>query len=200
MIYGVVLAAGSSRRMGRPKPFLEIRGRTFLDAAISTLRDGGCDEVIVVTGVADDPVSVRVAEAARAAGALVLTNQWPDSEQVESLRAAIRSLSPAVGAIVATPVDVPDVDNSVVSELVRRHRATGASVVIPVHQSRRGHPTLFGRALFAELLRDDLPEGARTVIEAHAEEVEEVEVDEAGVLLDVDFPDQYRALIEDTRG
>jgi molybdenum cofactor cytidylyltransferase len=200
MIYGVVLAAGNSRRMGRPKPFLEIRGRTFLDAAIAMLRDGGCDEVIVVTGVADDPVSVRVAEAARAAGALVLTNQWPDSEQVESLRAAIRSLSPAVAAIVAIPVDVPDVDKGVVSELVRRHLATGASVVVPVHEGRRGHPTLFGRALFAELLRDDLPEGARTVIEAHAEEVEEVEVDEAGVLLDVDFPDQYRALMEDTRG
>jgi CTP:molybdopterin cytidylyltransferase MocA len=189
VIAGIVLAAGRSRRMGAPKAFLEMDGTSFLARAAAALREGGCDAVWVVTGPADDEVAVRIASQAGEMGAHVAVNPAPDSEQVDSLRAGLRALPEAAEAAVVLPVDVPRVEADAVRRVVDAFRERGAPVLRAVHGGRHGHP-----ALFAELLDGDLPDGARTVIHAHAAELEEVEVADPGVLHDVDTPEDFRRL------
>jgi molybdenum cofactor cytidylyltransferase len=197
MIAGIVLAAGRSRRMGAPKPLLVFRGATFLERVVRALRGGGCGRVVVVVGPEADPAATRIAEAARAAGAEVVVNPVPEAEQVDSLRAGLAALPPDAEAAVVAPADMPGMDAAAVRALVDAFRARGAPVVRATHGGRHGHPVLFARRVFPELFADPLPEGARSVIRAHADEVEEVPVASAAVLLDVDTPADYRRLLEE---
>lgn len=188
MIAGIVLAAGRSRRMGEPKPFLRLGGFTFLERAVRALRDGGCDPVWVVA--ADE----RVAEAAAALGARVALNPEPDSEQLHSLRIGLRTLPADAEAAAVLPVDIPEAD--AVRAVVDAFRATRAPVVVPAREGKHGHPVLFARATWPELLGAELPDGARTVVHAHAHD--RVEVPVAALPNDVDTPDDLRRLRERT--
>ena len=109
MIAGIVLAAGRSRRMGEPKAFLRLDGRTFLERAVNALREGGCQDVVVVTGPEGDALSMRISAAAAELGARTAANPLAGSEQVDSLRAGLRALDDAVDAAIVVPVDVPRV-------------------------------------------------------------------------------------------
>lgn len=195
MIAGIVLAAGRSRRMGRPKPLLRFRGASFLERAVDALREGGCGEVVVVAAPPDDPAAAAIAEAAGRAGARVVVSPRPDAEQVDSLRAGLAALPPEAIAAVVLPADVPGVDSAAVRAVVEAFRERGAPVVRAVHAGKHGHPVLFARRVFADLFAASLPEGARSVVHAHAAELEEVEVSSPALLLDVDTPDDYRRLL-----
>lgn len=196
MIAGIVLAAGQSRRMGRPKALLPLRGATLLAHAVRALASGGCAPVVVVTGPLSDPIAERVAAAARVLGARVVENPAAESEQVDSLRVALGALPAGATAAVVLPVDVPGVDAAAVRAVVGAFLRRGAPVVRAVHAGRHGHPVLFARALFAELMAGPLPEGARSVIHAHAAETVEVETGHPGVLHDVDTPEEFRRLAD----
>lgn len=176
--------------MGQPKALLPAAGDTFLRRAVDALRAGGCDEVTVVVRPPADDDSRRIDTEARASGAAVVAAD--SREQVDSLRAALRADGGAAEAVVVTPVDLPHTGGGVVAALIGAFRGTRAPVVVPTYRGVHGHPVLFSRAVFAELLDGALPEGARSVVHAHAHELAEVAVEEAGVLHDVDTPADYR--------
>jgi molybdenum cofactor cytidylyltransferase len=194
MIAGIVLAAGLSRRMGRTKAFLQLGGRSFLERAVGALRDGGCDPVVVVAGPHGDAGADEVALTAVRLGAVVARNPDAESPQVASLRAGLGALGAAVEAVVVTPVDVPRVDAETVRALAAVFETSRAPLARPFDGVRHGHPVLFSRALWPELMADPLPEGARSVIHAHAGERAEVRV--RALPADVDTPEEYRRLLE----
>lgn len=196
MIVGIVLAAGRSRRMGRPKALLKIGAETFLERAISTLSKGGCEPVLVVTGPEDLPEPASIARAARASGADVCVNPAPESEQIDSLRAALRALPHGTLAAVVLPVDVPISGTTAVSAVIGRFRDSAAPLVVPTFAGRRGHPILIGGDVFPEILLDDFPEGVRSLIRLHETELGEVPVEDPAVLLDVDTPWDYQELLD----
>lgn len=179
--------------MGSPKALLTLEGETFLGRLVAAFRDGGCDPVVVVTGPEVERDSERIAGEARMLGVRLAVNPDRGSEQIESLRTAIRALPPELEAIVASPVDSPGATAEVVRALVAAARR-GAPIALPVHAGRRGHPVLFAREVFPDLLHGDLEAGARTVIRRYEARLAEVEVGEADILLDVDTPDDYDRL------
>jgi CTP:molybdopterin cytidylyltransferase MocA len=185
---GVVLAAGRSRRMGRSKPLLGVDDTTFVASVVRALRDGGCRGVVVVIG-ADAGV---VGTAASEAGARVVINTAPDSEQIDSLRLCLRNLDPGAEAVAVLPVDHPLVATETIAVVIDAFAAARPPIARASFGGVPGHPTLFSAALFEELLEGDLPDGARSVIARHAAEVLDVTVDDAGVTADIDTPDDYR--------
>jgi molybdenum cofactor cytidylyltransferase len=196
-VVGLVLAAGRSRRMGSPKALLRLGGASFLERVCAALREGGCDGVVVVAGPTGEAGADAVAAAAVAAGAEVLRNPEAGAEQIDSLRRALRALGDEPAAAVVSPVDVPAAGAAVVAALIDAWRRRDAPIVLPSHGGRDGHPALFARGVWPELLAGPLPEGARTVIHADASRVARVEVGVAAVLHDVDTPDDYRRLLDD---
>jgi CTP:molybdopterin cytidylyltransferase MocA len=194
MIAGIVLAAGRSRRMGRPKAFLNLGGRTFLERAVAALQGGGCDPVVVVAGPQGDDAADETALAAARLGATVARNPDAESPQVASLRVGLGALGDEAEAAIVTPVDVPRVDTETVRALAAAFAMDGAPVAQPFDGVRHGHPVLFARGVWPELMADPLPQGARTVIHAHAAARAEVRV--RALPADVDTPDDYRRLLE----
>lgn len=194
MICGIVLAAGRSRRMGQPKAFLRAGPVTFLEHAVHVLSRGGCELVVVVTGPLSDDTARQVAEAAAALDTGIAVNPDPDSEQADSLRIALFALPPETEAVVIAPVDVPDVSGALVRAVIDAWRRTGAPVAVPERDGRHGHPVLFDRRVFGELMRRDLPQGARTVVHAHAADLAAVPVN--ALAPDLDTPEDYRRWLD----
>ena len=187
MIPGIVLAAGASSRMGRPKALLQIGQRTFVRAVLDALRDGGVTDAVVVVrpgqaGVEDEIV--------RAGFGRSVENAHPERGQLSSLLAGLDAIdTPGVTAALVTLVDIPLIGGSTVRALVERARVSQAPIVRAVHRGQHGHPVVFKRAVFDALRRADPSWGAKEVVRAC--EVEDVEVDDPGVGDDVDTPDDY---------
>jgi CTP:molybdopterin cytidylyltransferase MocA len=173
--------------MGRPKALLPVGGETFLQRTVGALRGGGCSPVLVVVAEGE----ARLAAEAERAGARVLFNPEPGEGPITSLRLAIATLDASVPGIAYLPVDHPMVRAETVARLLDAARAHGTPLTLPTHRGERGHPAIFSAALFAELTDPALVGGARTVVHRHLARATKLEVDDPGVLVDIDTPDAY---------
>jgi molybdenum cofactor cytidylyltransferase len=181
----VVAAAGLSRRMGREKVLLRFGDRTVLERVLFTLEAASIGERVVVVR-SDLP---QVAETARRLGARVVVNPRPEEEMLLSIRMGIAELSPDIDAFFVWPADHPAVRGQTLTELAQsagRHR-----VVLPVHAGRRGHPALVGADLVADIAAIPAGEGLHHLWRARPDVLSEVAVDDSGVLIDLDTPEDY---------
>jgi molybdenum cofactor cytidylyltransferase len=196
VVTGLILAAGRSTRMGRSKALLTCPdGRTFVRALIESLRAGGVDVALVVGRADDDALRVEVETIG--AGTILIVNEDADrGGQLSSLVAGLRQADrPGVRAVIMAPVDAPLVSSDTVATLIAVFSATGAPIVRARYRGRNGHPVMFSRALFDELRAADPQMGAKAVLRAHATAIVNVDVDDPGVVADVDTPEDYRELL-----
>jgi CTP:molybdopterin cytidylyltransferase MocA len=185
-VAGIVLAAGASSRMGRPKMLLPLGGGTLLCTVAQALLDGGLGRVVVVLGHEADHVR-RVAGLPQDGRLEVVVNEdWP-SGMASSLRRGLQACAAADAAVVALG-DQPGITAERVRRIVSAWRP-GVSLVLPVHGGRAGHPVLFGRPLFEELrsLQGDV--GGREVVKRHLADAVQVE---AEPLADLDTEEDLR--------
>ncbi len=186
---GIVLAAGRSTRMGQSKAQLEAApGLTFLEHAVNALRQGGCRYVIAVVNAEED----WTARLADVAGAAVVINEMRGSQQIDSIRLGLAQLPEDSEGVFVLPVDFPGVQPATVQAMTEAFQRSHAPVIVPVHDGTAGHPVLFARSIFGELLAEPLPKGAESIVEAHTADRLEVPIADAGVLHDVDSPGDYR--------
>ena len=173
----VIIGAGAGTRFGGPKAEATLAdGRRFLDAIVETAKSAGLDPIIAVL-----PPGV-----AAPAGVRVVVNSNPKSEQLVSARLGLAQLTNApLTSAMLWPVDHPFVSLASVRAILETARTSGAHIVVPVHESHRGHPTWFHRDTWRELMTT--PDGgARAVIRGDPSRVREVQVNDRGVLRDID--------------
>jgi molybdenum cofactor cytidylyltransferase len=193
MVIGGILAAGRSTRMGRPKALLARppTGEPFIVHLVGVLRRGGVETVMAVVREDDDPL--RAALAGMAAPPQSVFNPDPDRGHLSSLLCAVDAAEQAgADALLVTPVDMPLTRAETVASLVRAFTQCGAPITRAVYRGRHGHPVIFSRRVFDDLRHADPAVGARSVVRACGPRVLDVEVDDAGVLVDVDDPSAYR--------
>ncbi len=196
MVPGVILAAGASSRMGRPKALLPTAtpGETFLSRLVATLVAGGLDDLVLVVGRLSGQDEAELARIIDGLPPVVRAVENPDPSrgQLSSLQAGLAVVDhPGVRGMLVTLIDVPLVAAGTVRALLEAYEATGAPVVRPARQGRHGHPVIFDRALFDALRQADPTGGARAVVRAHADRAVEVAVDDEGAFVDVDTPADY---------
>ena len=197
MIPGIVLAAGDSSRMGRPKALLSIGpdGESFLHRIARVLREGGVEEVLVVLG--RDADVIRAATPIAPHEMRLIDNKDYEQGQLSSLLAGLRACDrPGVRAVLVTLIDVPLLSAETVKALLNAyHHAGGAPIVRPTKQGRHGHPVIFDRAVFQELRHADPATGAKSVVHAHRADTLEVEIADEGSFIDIDTPADYEKFV-----
>jgi molybdenum cofactor cytidylyltransferase len=178
--------------MGYPKALLRYRGSTFLAGILEAAGAAGLEPRVVILG----PDGSKVLESVDLSGTTEVRNMHPDTGQLGSTKHGIQAIiNHPVNAAVIWPVDQPHVAVRTVELLVGEFRSSGAPIVVPTFDGRRGHPVVFGRETFADLLAAPLDVGARAVVRAYAERVREVPVADPAVLDDIDTPQAYEALV-----
>ena len=188
MINAIVLAAGRSKRMGKPKPLLRFNDTTFLEHIISVLKASDVDGITVVLGAGAEIIK----ESVDLSGTNIVINENYQKGQLSSLIAAIEQCPQETQAILVCLVDNPFVTKEVVGKIIEKFKETKNPIIVPVFNKRRGHPTLFSRSLFNELLNAPLEQGARYVVYSNEEKILELETSESGILISVDTPDDYK--------
>lgn len=192
MIAGVLLAAGRSQRMGQPKLLLPWQGVPLVRFVAQQILKSKLDELIVVAGhrsehliAALDGLAVRI----------IRNDDFLDGQST-SLRAGIAALDESVSAALVLLADQPLLQPATIDALIDLYRREQPPIVVPRHEGQRGNPVLFDRSLFAELQAIRGDQGARNVLKAHQQSIRWFDTTDGGILLDIDTPDAYSALLE----
>jgi molybdenum cofactor cytidylyltransferase len=176
--------------MGRPKALLPIGGETFIEHIVAGLKAAGFAKIVVVLGHNADVLRQKIEHLP----VTILVNRDYRKGQLSSLQTAIRYLvaDPQCSGVLVHLVDHPFIDPGLVKLLVKRFEDSGKALAVPRYRDRRGHPVIFARALFDELLRAPEDQGAKAVVNAHRRETLEVETENEGITVDIDTPELYR--------
>lgn len=190
MIVAVVLSAGESSRMGRPKALLPIDGRTFIENIVAALKKSSVAKVMVVLGHNADEMIQRIEHLP----VEILVNPDYKLGQLSSLQVAVRRLErePDCDGMLVHLVDHPYVNTELVQTMIKRYEDTGKLIVVPRYNGKRGHPVIFSRKLFSELLAAPVDQGAKAVVNAHRDDTLEIDTEAEGVTVDIDTPELYR--------
>lgn len=188
MIAAVVLAAGLSRRMGRPKLVLPWGTTTVIGRVASVLLEAGASPVVVVTGGANTLVE-QVLEGLPAR--TVFNPRHAEDQMILSLKIGLAELPMTIEAVLVALGDQPQIEPAVVEAVMTEYRASRAAIVVPSYQMRRGHPWLLDRQLWPTLLALAPPATLRDFLQAQAGLIRYLPVESASILKDLDTPEDY---------
>jgi CTP:molybdopterin cytidylyltransferase MocA len=173
--------------MGSPKALLRYAGASFLDTLIGLVAPR-CSPVVVVLGAAADDVRAAV----RRPATFVVNAEWQRG-QTTSMQCGLRAVPPEAEGVLFALVDHPAIASATIDALL--DRSPGELLRVPRYGGRRGHPIWFSRELIAEFL--ELPENgaARDVVRRHAADTGFLDLDDPGIVADIDDRADYAALM-----
>ena len=176
--------------MGYPKALLPLGTGTFLTRILATIQKTGLPSSFVVLGKAAPIIQPRI----RQWHAKVLINPDPSQGQLSSIKLALSHLELDFNACLIWPVDQPAISERLVLDLIQLFIDSRARIVLPTCGNKRGHPAIFDRILFRELMAAPLQEGPKEVLLRHRQETATLPTDELGTIQDIDTPEDYYAL------
>lgn len=187
MISAIVLAAGQSKRMGRPKLLLPWEKGTILEQVVDSILASGVGEVVVVLGDRAPELKARLA----ASPVHMVLN--PDYKEGigSSIRCGVKVAREDARGLMIVLGDQPLITSAVVGQLLEAFKKGGRGIVLPAYRGVRGHPVILQARYRAELMALAGDVGARGVVAAHPDDVLEVEVSSAAVVQDIDNEQDY---------
>ncbi len=189
-VAGVVLAAGSSRRLGSPKQLLEFGSKSLLQHVVDAAEASHLGDITIVLGHEYERIQADLT----VSRARIVVNLDYAAGQSTSLRRGIESLGPEATGAVVMLADQPTLSTFVIDALIAAFEEEGGAVVQPIYAGEIGHPVLLNRTLFPEVLSVTGDHGARDVVAAHRADRRLVRV--AGTAPpDVDDIDDYQRLL-----
>jgi molybdenum cofactor cytidylyltransferase len=191
IISAIVLAAGLSTRMGRPKMVLPWGASTVIGQVVNTLLLAGVKEVVVVTGAARVEVEDVVKQVNRAEVRTAFNPRYAEDNMLISLQVGMASLGEDVDAMLVVLGDQPQIEIDVVRSLMKVYQAENARLIVPSFDMRRGHPWVVDRSLWPAL--QSIPDGAtmRDFLHAHPQQITYLPVNSSSILRDLDTPEEY---------
>jgi molybdenum cofactor cytidylyltransferase len=191
-VEGLLLAAGKSQRMGSLKPLLRVFGRTFLEHVVSEARQSDLIGVKIILGHLADIILKSLPQFE----ADVVINPAYEQGQLSSLIQGLKAIQGhSIDGVMLFLVDHPFISRHVINKLLQSYSEHEQPIVIPTFRGRRGHPLIFGRELFSELINAPLDRGAVSVVKRHQEDILSIEVGDEGVLIDIDTPEAYQEYV-----
>jgi molybdenum cofactor cytidylyltransferase len=190
VIWAVVLAAGESRRMGRPKLLLPYGQETIIETVVRNVIASSVDRTLVVLGACRREIKEKISEFA----VKKVFNREYRTGMFSSVLCGLGSVPRSARAAVLVLADQPGIPSGVIDSLVESFRREKKGLVVPVYRKRRGHPLLLDLKYRREVEALPPDAGLRALLRTHPEDVLEVEVSSPEILRDIDSPGDYRKL------
>ena len=187
MISAVILAAGKSKRMGRPKMLLPWNGSTVLQTVIAAFQAAGVKDILVITGGAHNQVDALIGHTVQT----FFNENYKYGEMLSSIQAGLRIKRPDVQAALIALGDQPQIQVQTIKLILQEYKRTKTALIVPSFKMRRGHPWLVARGLWEEIFKMQPPESAREFLDRHARDIHYVELDTTTILQDLDTPEDY---------
>jgi molybdenum cofactor cytidylyltransferase len=187
MVAGLILAGGQGKRVGGVKPLLVHEGATLLERVVQNFRVATLDPLIVVLGFE----ARRVIQRIPLGGLKVVINPQPSLGISSSIQRGLAHISPRCKAVMVALGDMPLVTTETVNLLVAEFNKGKKGIVVPVHGNQQGHPVIFDVKYLDDLLALRGDKGAKSVLEAHPKDIQEVKVDSDEVLIDIDTHEDW---------
>ena len=187
----IILAAGSSSRLGKPKQLLEYDGKSLLERVIDSAVNSKAAPVMVVLGAHADSISKGIDYSKIH---VVVNSEWEEgmASSVRNGLSALKKNSPSTGAVIFMVCDQPFVSTSLINDLIDAHHETGKPIVTCDYGEATGPPALFHLSLFDELMELRGDAGARKIIQQHSDAVATVLFVRGKI--DIDTKEDYEAL------
>jgi len=192
-VSAVVLAAGTSTRMGRAKQLLPLGGTTVLAHTLENVRSTGLEEIILILGASAEAISQQLPPSLLE-GLKVVVNQAYGQGMASSLREGLCALDQRTDGALIILGDQPFIRPQTLHQIMDEYRRSRAKIVIPSYQGNRGNPVLLDRSVFSEVMALEGDVGCRAIFGNYLEAILKVEVEDKGVLLDIDDQDDYARL------
>lgn len=195
-VFAVIPAAGLSRRMGEPKLLMQVGESTVIERLLMVLQAAGVNQTVVVCRKTDHAIQHLLKHTD---AKIVMPNVDP-SDMRQSVQYALDhirvDLSPANSdGWMLIPADHPVLTVATVSRLIAEWKTSAAPIVVPVHQTKRGHPTLFGWQLVQQIPLIPADRGLNQLLKDERNTIHEVDVDDPTVLFDLDTPEDYQRML-----
>ncbi len=185
--WAIILAAGSSTRMGTQKLLLPYEGSTMIERVVDNVLGSVIEKAVVVLG-ADN---ARITEIIAHKPVKIILNPKPEKGMLSSVMCGIEAIPEDANAVLIYLGDQPNIPPAITNAVVKAYNDALSGIVIPVHHHRRGHPLLVDMKYRRDISRLDLEEGLRSLMHLFPEDVLEVDVDEPGILVDIDTREDY---------
>ena len=187
MIYGIVLAAGESKRMGRPKQLLPFGRQTLIETVIEHVCQSRVKKIIVVLGANREIIAKKLSKYPVS----TVFNPLYKEGMLSSVQLGFERIATNAKAGLIILSDQPNIPGWVIDRIIEAYHSTGKGIIIPVYQKRRGHPVLIDTKYQHEVRAIDPAIGLRALVHDHQEDVEEVVVESSAILKDIDYPEDY---------
>jgi molybdenum cofactor cytidylyltransferase len=192
MIWGVILAAGESRRMGRPKLLLPFGGATIVESVVRDMIASRVDKIVVVLGAHRQGIEDKI----KGSGVEIALNPRFREGMLSSVHAGLGALPSSARAMVIALADQPGIPPLVIDGLIEAYHREKKGIVVPVYRKGRGHPFLIDLKYRPEIMALDPKVGLRGLLRKHPEDIVEVRVSHPAVLSDIDDPEDYARAIQ----
>ncbi|MCU0472375.1 MAG: nucleotidyltransferase family protein [Bacteroidales bacterium] len=194
-IWGIILAAGESKRMGTSKMLLPFKGKTIIENVIGTVVMSGVDKTIVVLGSGSNEIQQII-------GRLPVKccyNENYKQGMLSSVKCGFKNLPERFDAALIFLGDQPMVEISVINNVIDAYRNSGKGILMPVSLNKRGHPLMIDSKYRNEIESLDQGEGLRSLAQKFSDDVLEVEVNTSSILKDIDTMDDYNNELKQIR-
>ncbi|MCK4646571.1 MAG: nucleotidyltransferase family protein [Candidatus Aminicenantes bacterium] len=187
MIWAMILAAGESKRMGKPKLLLPFGEKTMIETVIDRVIQSKVEKILVVLGSNREKIEKKI-------GNLPLEIAVnPDFKEgmLSSVQRGLEALPEEAQAVLVFLGDQPSIPSEVIDSVINAFRKTGKGIVLPVYKGERGHPVLIDMKYRHEVENLNPEVGLRELVYGQPDDILEVEVDDAGILRDINVIEDY---------
>ena len=184
----IILAGGLGERLKAvgSKPFLLCKNKSFLQIVVENVKSIKLNPVVIVTNDLFINDIKKFSPSSK-----ILKNPHPEHGMLSSVLIGLRKIESSCAGFFLCPIDYPLVQQKTYQKLLLAHRANPDRIIKPCIENRTGHPIIFPQNLFQALHEAPLQEGARFVTRRYAHLLKTVEVDDPGILININTPELY---------
>ena len=188
-IWGIILAAGESKRMGFPKMLLTFNGKSMIENVINNVERSEVDKTMVVLGSHREILTEIILKT----NVSICYNDNYKEGMLSSVKCGFKNMPSDFKAVLVFQGDQPFIPPDVINSVIQKYLSSGKGIVMPVYGMKRGHPLLIDRKYSQEIEKLDPDEGLRALSHKFPGDVQEVETDDPGILRDFDTFEDYKS-------